>query len=64
MLAPALLAGDPLVTLEAQLGRAVFGRETGFVASVNVIPSGRETDAVEVNIVSKVPFAERESEKP
>ena len=37
MLAPALLAGDPLVTVEAQLGRAVFGRET---------------EAVEVNIVS------------
>ncbi len=52
MLAPALFAGDPLLTLEAQLGRAVFGCETGFMASVNVIPSDRETEAVEVNIVS------------
>lgn len=57
MLAPTLFAGDPFVTVEAQLGRAVFGRETGFMTSVNVVPSGRNTEAVEVNTVSKALFA-------
>ena len=52
MLAPSVLAGDPLVTLEAQLGEAVPGCETGFMASVNVIPSSREREAVEINAVS------------
>ena len=47
MLAPALLAGDPLVALEAQLGKAVAGCETGLVTSVNMIPLGSEREAVE-----------------
>jgi len=63
MLAPVLLAGDSLVTLEAQLGKAVAGCETGFVASVNVIPSGCERKAVKIITVSQKLFAERELKK-
>ena len=46
MLMPRRLAGDPLVTLEAQLNKAVDRFQIGFVAPVDVVPSAVEIETV------------------